>query len=96
MTLDDRIHFAVLRITSGAGPTRPSDQTNPDIVLEDCRAEIMRLRAQRDELLAALEGLEQCFCWSDFARDWVLFGRERTYPALHTARAAIARAKGTP
>lgn len=48
-SLIQRIEVAISRITSGQAPMRiPADPTDPDIVLMDCRAELMRLQAIED------------------------------------------------
>lgn len=45
--IEDRIRAAISRITSGHGCMRiPAEETDPDLVLADCLAEIKRLRAQ--------------------------------------------------
>ncbi|CRQ56875.1 hypothetical protein PAERUG_E15_London_28_01_14_04149 [Pseudomonas aeruginosa] len=44
--IEQRITAAIERITSGNAPMRvPADETDPDLVLADCLAEIRRLRA---------------------------------------------------
>lgn len=51
MSIEDRIESAIDRITSGQGCMRvPPDETDPDLVLADCRDEIARLRAESDAL----------------------------------------------
>lgn len=51
MSIEDRIESAIDRITSGQGCMRvPPDETDPDLVLADCRAEIARLRAEVERL----------------------------------------------
>ena len=56
----------------------------------DANAELMAsapdLLEQRDELLAALEGL-----WNDYEREW---GSEHVFYSYPLARAAIAKARG--
>ncbi|MDH1242596.1 MULTISPECIES: hypothetical protein [Stenotrophomonas] len=66
--IEQRITAAIERITSGNAPMRvPADETDPDLVLADCLAEIRRLRAALsarqpayvqgcDELRARTEG----------------------------------------
>jgi hypothetical protein len=44
----ERIDAAIKRITSGQAPMRiPVDQTDPDIVLADCRSLIERMAKKR-------------------------------------------------
>jgi hypothetical protein len=53
MTLNERIDAAIKRITSGHGAMRiPAEDTDPDLVLMECRDEIAALRAR----VAYLEG----------------------------------------
>ncbi|MBA0403091.1 hypothetical protein D7V00_04475 [Stenotrophomonas maltophilia] len=55
--IEQRITAAIERITSGNAPMRvPADETDPDLVLADCLAEIRRLRAA----LAARQPVDSC------------------------------------
>jgi DNA-directed RNA polymerase subunit RPC12/RpoP len=57
--LTARIDSAIKRITSGSGPMRiPADDTDPDIVLYDCKAALAALRSERDALWARVGVLE--------------------------------------
>ncbi len=50
-TIQQRIDAAIKRITDGHGCMRiPADETDPDLVLADCKAEIASLRAEVEAL----------------------------------------------
>lgn len=57
--IEQRITAAIERITSGNAPMRvPADETDPDLVLADCLAEIRRLRAElQNAAKAALDAV---------------------------------------
>jgi DNA-directed RNA polymerase subunit RPC12/RpoP len=57
-----RIDSAIKRITSGAGPMRiPADDTDPDIVLYDCKAALAALRSERDDWAEAAQHICDLF-----------------------------------
>lgn len=62
--IEQRITAAIERITSGNAPMRvPADETDPDLVLAYCLAEIRRLRAA----LAARQPVGEPVAWQSMA-----------------------------